>query len=91
MVTTRDNMKTVSQPFLWSNQLGIPERPYWRGVVFTKQGIVAFYQQTDPDFTTLYFVWQGKQHTRRIDAFYSNRYTVTLARRFAEEIAGGQG
>jgi len=83
-----DDVMTVVEPSLWSDQLGSEEKPYWRGVVFTQHGIVAHYRQQNDDHTTLHFVWQGKWHTRNIPAYYSDRYTITLARRFAEEIAG---
>jgi hypothetical protein len=84
----RDDVTTVYGPSLWSHQLGSEDKPYWRGVVFTRQGIVATYRQQNDDHTLLHFIWQGKWYTRNIPAYYSDRYTITLARRFAEEIAG---
>ena len=41
------------------------------------------------DITELHFVHDGKMHTRMIRGQrYSERYCVTLARRFAHEIGG---
>jgi hypothetical protein len=88
MSKSRDNVMTVHEPAIWVNEMGTPECRYYRDTVFTKQGIVAVYRQPeDPPHTRLHFVCQGKWYSRDIDGFYSDRRTITLARRFAEEIA----
>lgn len=63
-----------------------------KGHVETYYGYVQVYSVWHPDdkrFTRLDFIRDGEMHYRNIDAYYSPRYLVTLARRFAAEIATG--
>lgn len=62
------------------------------GYVQTYHGSVEVYSVWHPDnsqFTRLDFIYDGLMHYRNIDAYYQPRYLVTLARRFAAEIATG--
>jgi hypothetical protein len=83
ILTSTDTM-TIHDPVMWIDKLGTEPNEYYRGVVFTKQGIVAVYRQDD--HTRLDFVWRGKWYSRQIPAAYSDRYTITLANRFAGEV-----
>ena len=85
-----NDVTTMYDASLWIDQFGSGDKIYYRGVVFTPQGIVAIYRQYDEDYTKLHFCWEGRWYTRNIAAAYSDRYTITLARRFAEEIAGDE-
>lgn len=61
------------------------------GDVLTFYGIVAVYTQGDDRYdrhTRLDFVWKGRLHIRNIsNRRYTARGLVTLAKRFAAEIA----
>lgn len=85
MSKIEDSVTTIHMPCLWIDQLGTSPNAYWRGSVFTKDGIVALYRQVNPDYTTLHFCWQAQWYSRHFNSVYSDRYTITLARRFAEE------
>lgn len=68
-----------------------------RGVVPTDHGYVFAHRYHFPargakdqaiQGTMLSMCWEGKMHDRKLDKCYSRKHTVTLARRFAKEIAG---
>src|SRR5690348_11763175 len=66
---------------------------YDEGVVATKFGFVKVYAQgndrTSKPSTWLRFVWNGRMHDRNFDVRFTPRRMVTLADRFAREIARG--
>jgi len=85
----RDNVTKVYRPWAYLNHEGGPDNPYTVGIVYTTLGIVDVYSQPDvhgSGYTRLAFVCEGYSHQRNIDAFYSDRYLVTLASRFAREV-----
>ena len=84
MPKVRDDSINIRHTCSWHEEFGRGDQRYWKGVIFTPQGIVAYYQE--PGYTALQFVCEGQWWTRKINASYSRRYTVTLANRFAKEI-----
>jgi hypothetical protein len=60
---------------------------YSTGVVKTKLGFVYVYRQWDSlrPLTTMEVIYGGKTHRRRWDVCYSERYCITLAKRFIRE------
>lgn len=67
---------------------------YDQGVVVTQFGYVSVYAQGARDSkgtpcTSLHFVWKGREYTRYITKRYTRRGMVTLADRYAREIAKG--
>ncbi|MFN6475230.1 hypothetical protein [Nostoc sp. DedQUE07] len=63
-------------------------REYAKGQVATKYGFVLVYseKQDNRNYTYFRFIWDGTEYYRGIGKSYSQRYLVTLAHRYAEEI-----
>jgi hypothetical protein len=63
------------------------EYGYSTGVIRTKLGLVDVYRQWNLDhpMTMMEIVYGGKTYRRRWEACYSERYCVTLAKRFIRE------
>jgi hypothetical protein len=61
------------------------------GVVVTRNGYVKVESRWYPSqrWTLLEFIHDGSLWVRCFDHFYSPRYLVTLARRFARDVAEG--
>lgn len=80
--------------YRWSSCFDLDEIRYRRLVmrVNTVHGIVSvdsWRYKTDTKYnsTLMEFIHNGMVHLRRINATYQPRYLVTLARRFAAEVA----
>jgi hypothetical protein len=60
---------------------------YTTGIIRTKLGLVYVYRQWDLDhpLTMLEIIYGGKVHRRQWETCYSERYCVTLAKRFIRE------
>jgi len=76
----------------------ISEKKKWgyrSGVVYTKHGIVKVYTQWDQNpksrFTLIEFVVGGVCYTQHYNKEYTDRYLVTLAKRFAKEMTEKHG
>jgi hypothetical protein len=68
---------------------------YDQGLVVTQFGYVSVYAQgggasKGTHHTSLHFMWRGREYTRYIAKRHSKRGIVTLADRFASEIAKGR-
>lgn len=59
---------------------------YIKGLIFTPHGIVEAY--SDYDHTALFFVANGRCHSRRWPHGFQQRTLVTLAKRFARDVSG---
>lgn len=61
---------------------------YRQGAVLTPLGIVALYDQDHGQLalTRLDFVVDGRCHSATFERRFSDRYLITLARRFAEHV-----
>lgn len=69
---------------------------YARGYALTKWGIVGIYTQlgsksSSDDYTRFFFVHADKEYTRSVNRYFSERYLLTMAGRFAREIAEANG
>ncbi len=90
MIEIQDNSQTVNDSGAW--EFDSSERGFYLTVP-TVHGFVLVYVYRHPtdatkDMTVLRFVAAGRMHTRHIyGKAYSKRYCVTLAKRYAEEIA----
>lgn len=60
---------------------------YTTGTVKTFHGIVAVYSQEPDPVTVVEIVINGRCYRRTIEKSYSHRGLVTLAKRFAHEVA----
>lgn len=69
----------------WWTTTGKPH--YEEGTIFTQHGIVSVYRRNA--ITMFHFVYQGVKYHRRFECCYSKRYTFTLARRLALDVAAG--
>jgi hypothetical protein len=81
----------ISRPYAWIDKHTFESNGktewYKRGVVFTKKGVVSVY--TQHDFARLVFVHCGREYYRTRNTGCSDRYLVTLADRFAADVAEG--
>lgn len=89
MTTSIDYKFKITKPI---NSIGFnKEYEYYDGDVVTKNGIVGVYSQGfNPSHiksTRLEIVFNGVVHVRIICNSYSQKHLVTLANRFAEEVA----
>ncbi|BCM88767.1 hypothetical protein IAD21_00609 [Abditibacteriota bacterium] len=71
-----------------STEKSLDGRHYYEGYAVTHFGFVMVYSQSHKDYTSLQFVHEGRMWYRTFQRFYSPRYLVTLADRFAREIVG---
>lgn len=77
----------ISRPWGDIGKIAYHDKIYLKGYVITFHGIVNVYSQTDPDYTRLSFAHGGFMHAKTMHKSHSARYLVTLADRFAAEVA----
>lgn len=66
---------------------------YHRGAISTPHGFVSVFAaetKFGDEITDLTFIYAGRTYNRRWEKYYSPRYRVTLARRFAMEVVINQ-
>jgi hypothetical protein len=85
-------VKTDSYPAGWYSNLEETKFSHGTqimGYVATPYGVVIVECRpyTDHPSTNLYFIWRGIQTRKYINRTYTRRYLITLAGRFAAEIA----
>lgn len=98
---SQDNVSRVRQGNLTLAKRDTDSDSYWAGYATTPHGMVGVCQQVSNSrdqnanpgqgYTELIFQLGGQSFTRTFFAFYSDRYTLTLAVRFAEEIETHKG
>lgn len=82
----RRALYTTKNPEAWTSTTGWVST-YW-GIVGVHAGKDV--RVPDREYTVLTVVSGGRLYERKYWAFYTERTIVTLAKRFAAEIAGGQ-
>ena len=80
----------ISEPMnrVWKHPAG-----YLEGSVITAHGIVYVYSQggaTEVPSTNLQIVWGGRLYSRTMKRRYTQRGLVTVANRYAKEVAGDE-
>lgn len=82
---------TIHAPWDWINKTAQGENTLQDGYVVTRWGFVKIDSRHTGRIigTTLCFAYDGFFYSRSINRFFSTRYLITLANRFAREIVEG--